>query len=608
MTLAAEFDVMRQWLAGEADAALPEGGPSADVAARFGLDPFARAVLVLGAFAALEPDAQAAVAQPTLGLALAALPGANWQAVAPGAPLRRFALIEVARDAAGPAAQYFAVAEPVLYALVGAPSLGTDSAAVLAPLAPPGALAPNRARLAGEIARRADLPGDPVLSLLGPDAAGKHAAFATAHPDRPGFALPTALLPALADMPGFARHIARDLALMDGRLLLDHDDFAEARPAEHFAALYAGPLAVASRKPLRAGARQTIRLDLDPPTADELLPVWGAALAPVSARLNGTAERLADTFRTLPETAQTIGAELAALAPGLSDAALADSAWDACRRAARPGLDDLAERVGSRAGWDDLILPADQIDTLKAIAAQVRHRRTVYDSWGFGDRLAGRGLGVTALFSGPSGAGKTMAGEVLGRELRLDVYRVDLSAMVSKWIGETEKNLSRVFDAAEDGGVILQFDEADALFGKRSEVREAQDRHANIEVSYLLQRLEAYRGLCVLTTNLRENIDDAFLRRLRFVIDFRFPGPVERRAIWARVFPEAAPTDGLDPDRLAGLNVAGGTIRNIAVLASFLAAEDGRAIGMDHVARAARTEYAKSGRIMTEAEERGLRT
>src|SRR5690606_23165770 len=178
------------------------------------------------------------------------------------------------------------------------------------------------------------------------------------------------------------------------------------------------------------------------------------------------------------------------------------------------------------------------------------------------------------------GAGKSMAGEVIGNALNLDVYRVDLSALVSKWVGETEKNLRRVFDAAEDGGVIVQFDEADALFGRRSEVKDSHDRHANIEVSYLLQRIESYRGLCILTTNMPDNIDEAFLRRIRFVVEFRFPNRNERMAIWQRVFPQQAPLESLDYERLAQLNVAGGSIRNIALGASFLAAARGGRVTM----------------------------
>jgi SpoVK/Ycf46/Vps4 family AAA+-type ATPase len=230
-----------------------------------------------------------------------------------------------------------------------------------------------------------------------------------------------------------------------------------------------------------------------------------------------------------------------------------------------------------------------------------RHRTTVYDTWGFKSKGL-RGLGISALFTGASGTGKTMAAEVLAGELRLDLYRIDLSAIVSKYIGETEKNLRRVFDAAESGSAILLFDEADALFGKRSEVKDSHDRYANIEVSYLLQRMEAYGGLAILTTNLKQALDPAFLRRIRFVVPFPFPGPAERTEIWRRIFPAGTPTEGLRLETLARLNVAGGSIRNIALGAAFLAAEAGEPVRMAHVLRAAQTEYAKFEKPMTAAE------
>ncbi|MEA3323831.1 MAG: ATP-binding protein, partial [Euryarchaeota archaeon] len=231
----------------------------------------------------------------------------------------------------------------------------------------------------------------------------------------------------------------------------------------------------------------------------------------------------------------------------------------------------------------------------------VRERSKVYEDWGFADRSVS-GLGISALFAGASGTGKTMAAEVLANELRLDLYRIDLSQVVSKYIGETEKNLRRVFDAAEEGGAILLFDEADALFGKRSEVKDSHDRYANIEISYLLQRMEAYRGLAILTTNMKSAIDTAFLRRIRFIVHFPFPDAEQRGEIWERIFPASTPTDGLDAGKLSRLNIAGGNIRNIALNAAFLAADTGDKVRMKHLLRAARSEYAKMEKPLTEAE------
>ena len=275
--------------------------------------------------------------------------------------------------------------------------------------------------------------------------------------------------------------------------------------------------------------------------------------------------------------------------------------WDACRMQARPRLDDLAQRIEPAATWDDLVLPEPQLHTLREIAVHVRQRMTVYETWGFATKSA-RGLGISALFSGVSGTGKTMAAEVLANELRLDLYRIDLSAVVSKYIGETEKNLRRVFDAAEEGGAILLFDEADALFGKRSEVKDSHDRYANIEVSYLLQRMEAYRGLAILTTNLKSALDTAFLRRIRFIVHFPFPDAAQRAEIWRRIFPVETPTENLDAGKLARLNVAGGNIRNIALNAAFLAADADEPVRMTHLLRAAQGEYTKLEKSLTEAE------
>jgi len=282
----------------------------------------------------------------------------------------------------------------------------------------------------------------------------------------------------------------------------------------------------------------------------------------------------------------------------------ADDVWDVCRSLARPKLEDLAQRIVPGATWDDLVLPDLQKKTLRQLATQVRHRMKVYETWGFAQR-GRRGLGVSALFTGVSGTGKTMAAEVLARDLRLDLYRVDLSSVVSKYIGETEKNLKLVFDAAEDGGVLLLFDEADALFGKRSEVRDSHDRYANIEVGYLLQRMEAYQGLAILTTNLKSSMDTAFQRRLRFTVNFPFPDAAHREAIWKKVFPEATPTSNLDPRWLAQLNVTGGNIRNIALNAAFLAAESGTPVSMANLAEAARLEALKIERPLSDAETRG---
>jgi SpoVK/Ycf46/Vps4 family AAA+-type ATPase len=315
--------------------------------------------------------------------------------------------------------------------------------------------------------------------------------------------------------------------------------------------------------------------------------------------LNGTLDRVIAQF-DLDSSAIVAAAGQAATVGG----ELGRAVWDACRVTARSGLDDLAQRLETAASFDDLVLPPSQTEQLADIASQVRNRVKVYDEW----QMSGpsrRGLGISALFAGPSGTGKTLAAEVLANTLRLDLYRVDLSQVVSKYIGETEKNLRRIFDGAEGGGAVLLFDEADALFGKRTEVRDSHDRYANVEISYLLQRMESYQGLSLLTTNMRGALDPAFLRRLRFIVTFPFPGPAERAQIWARAFPSTTPTEGLDVAKLARLSVAGGNIRNIALSAAFTAAERGGPVGMADVLRGASAEFAKLERPLSETEVAG---
>lgn len=280
---------------------------------------------------------------------------------------------------------------------------------------------------------------------------------------------------------------------------------------------------------------------------------------------------------------------------------LADDLWQACRDLSAWRIDGLAQRLKPCYTWDDIVLPSDLMRQLREIANQVSARPIVYESWGFGARLP-RGRGISALFSGPSGTGKTMAAEILANSLNLDVYRIDLAGVVSKYIGETEKNLRNVFDAAEQSGAILFFDEADALFGKRTEVRDSHDRYANIEVNYLLQRMEDYRGLAILCTNRRTALDRAFLRRLRFLLEFPFPSADNRRLIWSKAFPAETPLSGLDLDCLSRLEITGGNIRNIALNAAFLAASEGASVQMAHVLHAARREYAKIDKLLTEAE------
>jgi SpoVK/Ycf46/Vps4 family AAA+-type ATPase len=346
-----------------------------------------------------------------------------------------------------------------------------------------------------------------------------------------------------------------------------------------------------------------VLLELDRPNSAEQRALWEQSLGPLAAQFDGQLDRLVDRFSLDSAGIEAACAVAQSSGPG-NDSTLGQRLWAACRVQARRRLDDLAQRIEPLAHWDDLVLSPPQRAMLAQVAVHVRNASTVYEAWGFA-RKVNRGLGISALFAGSSGTGKTMAAEVLANELELDLFRIDLSQVVSKYIGETEKNLRKIFDAAEESGAILLFDEADALFGKRSEVKDSHDRYANIEVSYLLQRMEAYRGLAVLTTNLKSAIDPAFLRRIRFVVQFPYPEAVEREEIWRRMFPASTPTRGLDPERLAQLDIAGGHIRNVAMNAAFLAADEDAPVSMEHVRRAAITEYAKLEKPVTKAELEG---
>ena len=278
--------------------------------------------------------------------------------------------------------------------------------------------------------------------------------------------------------------------------------------------------------------RPNLAVSVGKPTVPEQREAW---LEVLGKRQSANAGLLAGQFNLDIADIRRIATQT----PREKGDALRAALWREAREAVRPRTAGLAERLEAKVGWDDLVLPTSQMDLLKELAAQVRNQWTVYEDWGFAQRM-NRGLGIAAMFSGGSGTGKTMAAEVVARDVDLDLYRIDLASVVSKYVGETEKNLRRVFDAFEDGGAILFFDEADALFGKRSDVKDSHDRYANIEINYLLQRIEAYRGLAILATNRRSALDPAFLRRLRFIVEFPYPDAEARAAIWRRAFPTAA--------------------------------------------------------------------
>ena len=607
-----------------ASEAMPAPAALEALSATFGLTPFERDLLLLCAgmelnsgFAALCARAQDDVccAYPTFGLALAALPGAHWSALTPAAPLRHWRLVDVGAGNTLTSSP-LRVEERVLHHLAGSPYLDEQLTSMIDPVPmPPGDLVPSHRALVERIAtvweRASDAAALPVVQLCGDEVAGKRVVCAAACAE---LGLNLSAMPAQAipsgshELESVLRLWEREAAMSASALLLDCDELDASETARTSAVSRLieranFPLVVASRERWQAPRRPTITLDVRKPTSREQRALWDVALAATERgpELNGHVEELVSQFSLGAQAIRAASREvLTAWEQGTEDN-LAGIVWDVCRVQARPRLDELAQRIEPAAGWGELVLPEPQLETLREISAHVRQRSTVYEAWGFA-AMGARGLGIGALFSGASGTGKTMAAEVIAGELRLDLYRIDLSQVVSKYIGETEKNLRRVFDAAEEGGTILLFDEADALFGKRSEVKDSHDRYANIEVSYLLQRMEGYRGLAILTTNMKNALDAAFLRRIRFTVGFPFPDAGQRAEIWRRIFPPSTPTEGLDAGRLARLNVAGGNIRNIALSAAFLAAEAGQPVRMSHLLRSARGECAKLEKPLTEAE------
>lgn len=556
-------------------AALEAPGPLLQLVRRFGLSALDLDLFCLVAAPELGIEAAAALAAHPLALQGRATPALCrallgeqvGPALAATGLLRQGILFEM-QPGTGFAQRILTIPEAVAAALAGAPGPDPMLAGALSPcLAAPHA---DAKRLAEAMLRvRRDLP-PPILHLrmADPVEAGGLASTAATQIGLGLLILEPSLLPPGLGPAEAARLLNRDVALMGTAILI---------PATHEGCLIADRL-------------------------------HGPAI------LWGT-----DPQRTLRPLATLVPARAGALShAGTNDAeashkaGFADDLPALIRARAANGLAGLAQRIEPQANWDDLVLPDAQIAQLRQLAGCRRHGKLVLDDWGFRDKSA-RGLALTALFSGPSGTGKTMAAEILARELcedggALALYRVDLAALISKYIGDTQKNIGRVFDAAEDAGAVLLFDEGEAIFARRStEVKDSHDRHANSETSYLLQRLESYAGIAIVTTNLRAAIDDAFLRRFRAVIDFPFPDAGQRAQIWQSVLPPALPREGIDFEVLARLAVTGGFIRSIALTAAWLAADSGGILTMRHLERAARQEYGKLGKPLSEAELRGFR-
>lgn len=447
-------------------------------------------------------------------------------------------------------------------------------------------------------------PRPPMAYVWGPRGSGRHTvatAVARSH-DRSLLAVEAARVTGDApEITAVLDRVRREAVLQDAVLSIRGLDSLPVDGRERLVTAvddYVGPVVLSGEADWQPRSPPSnhvfVALPLSVPNAETRRRLWRSALGETDVGETDV-DALASKFRLTPggirDAVETARQSIDAANPTVS------ALYDACRRQAGGSLSDLAESVPQPYGWDDIVLPDERMTQLREVAAHVAHRGTVYDDWGFADRYA-TGNGLVALFSGPSGTGKTMAASIVAREAGLDLYRIDLSSVVSKYIGETEKNLARVFDEAGKGDAVLLFDEADALFGKRSEVKDAHDRYANVEVNYLLQRVETYDGVVILTTNFKRNIDEAFTRRIHLSVEFPRPDEAARAAIWSGVFPEATPVHELDVEFLSRLELTGGSIKNAALTAAFVAAEAGEDVRMPHVVRAVRRELQKSGTLV----------
>jgi hypothetical protein len=620
------------WTAGERP-------PMLDVLSdAFELSPFERDVLLLctgmeldGSFGWLcaRAGGDPRCAFPTFGLAMAVLHDSHWDAVAPSATLRHWDLVDVEP---GPVLTQARLRVPprVWQFLLGIDVLDDRLARYLSPIED-AIVSPSQDKVAQHAALTAAQPSSqsrpPVIQLAGRSRASVTAVAirVAEHLDVAPLRIPAEALPSAPDeLDHLGRILRRESILRPCALILDGFDAdagdAARGPVLRLISMVRSFVVVTGRERRAMGAARAVSFEVDSPTYAEQRARWievitdlldGGEAAPV-AWAEPAADVLACQFDLDFETIRTAATRAAAHVALTGDAspdAYRLALWDACRGESRPQLEDLARRIDAAVDWSDLVLPDAQLRVLRDVEVVVK-RRAVVDAWMGASARSARGLGTAVLFAGPSGTGKTLAAEVLANRLRLDLYRIDLSAVVSKYIGETEKNLRRLFDAAENGGSILLFDEADALFAKRSDVKDSHDRYANVEVGYLLQRLEVFRGLAILTTNMKATIDQAFLRRLRFIVDFPFPDEKHRALIWSHAFASGVPVADLDVARLARLNVSGASIRNIALHAAYLAADEttqnpAAAVRMSHLLVAARREYEKLQQPLTSSETRG---
>lgn len=579
----------------------------------FGLSSFEEFVLMLcagyeldGKFAhALDSFSYRGHSKPCFGLALVLFKDSHWSAITPIAPLRHWRLLEL-DNGTSLVNSRLRIDERILHYLCGVSYLDSrlqgllnieQHTSVLAP-----SLTPSIDRVIDGWSHPVASKELPVIQLCGSRYSDmKSIAASVCH-------TMNLLLHHLNvdDIPDDSIECNALAKLWQREAILDHTALLIKTSGEkhdkltNFINAISAPTIVIAKQPVDISQKLSIRIDIPSLTALEQKDLWSKNLGEKTKYINGGLDRVVSQFNLSAQKIANVSQQLE-VTTKTTDVELSEILWQTCRLQSRKKLDNLAQRITSALGWDELILPDTQKQILRDIVSHARQRFQVYETWGFSNKSI-IGQGISALFYGPSGTGKTMAAGVIAHELQLDLYRIDLSQVVNKYIGETEKNLARVFDAAEDSGAILLFDEADTLFAKRTEVKSSHDRNANMETSYLLQRMESYSGIAILTTNLKKEMDTAFMRRIRFAIQFPFPDSGTREQIWQRVFPEQTPLENIDIAKLATLDVAGGNIRNIALNAAFLAADNNESVKMGHMAKAARREFGKLEKSIKESE------
>lgn len=579
----------------------------------FGLSQFEEFVLTLcagyeldGKFAhAVDMSTNSSNSKPCFGLTLSLFKDSHWSALTPVAPLRHWRLLEIESESSLVNSR-LRIDERILHYLTGVSYLDSRLQGLLKNANASSALAPSLSACIHRVIDGWNKPlssGElPVIQLCG-----------SRHSDMQSIASSACQVLDLLlyqidveDIPGdvternaLAKLWQREAILDHTALLIKFSVEQQDKLSSFIKSIYS-PTIVIAKQPVDLSEKLSIRIDVPSISSSEQKYIWQDNLGEKAKYINGGLDRVVSQFNLSAEKIANVSQQIELITKNSIDE-FSEKLWQTCRLQSRKKLDGLAQRITSTLGWDDLILPETQKQILRDIVSHARQRFQVYENWGFSDKSS-IGLGISALFYGPSGTGKTMAANVIAHELQLDLYRIDLSQVINKYIGETEKNIAKVFDAAEDSGAILLFDEADSLFAKRTEVKTSHDRNANMETSYLLQRMESYSGIAILTTNLKKEMDNAFMRRIRFAIQFPFPDSITREQIWQRIFPDQTPLEKIDIAKLASLDVAGGNIRNIALNAAFLAADSNESVKMSHLAKAARREFGKLEKSIKESE------